>query len=144
MITTATSFYHYTNIKVNLTKSVIATINTQSNNSSIIFDHVTLQVIPKNQAFHFLGYWYTVKKKYKPTYKIIQQEIITALDKLRTARITEKQAIYIINTVILTRFNYQIQNTFFPKTNTQNITNQYTKIVKHKANLSSTFSNSTI
>ena len=69
---------------------------------------------------------------------------INAIKKLKYAKITEKQAIYIINTVILTRIAYHIQNSKLPKTICNNITQSYTKIAKHKAGLATSIPNSTM
>src|SRR5438132_975020 len=54
----------------------------------------------------------------------------------------EKQTIYIINTVILTRLSYRILNTFLNLTTMRKITNKYTNIAKHKAELASLVPNS--
>ena len=75
---------------------------------------------------------------------IIKKESFNALNKLQTAKITEKQTIYIINTVILTRLAYRIQNTFFSENSYTQITNKYTNIAKHKAELATSILSSTI
>ena len=46
--------------------------------------------------------------------------------------------------VILTRFAYRTQNTFIPTTTCESITNKYTTIVKYKAGLAKSISNSLI
>ena len=66
------------------------------------------------------------------------------MQKLTRAKITEKQTIYIINSIILTRFAYRTQNTYVGQHKYQNITNKYTNLVKHKAGLARSIPNSTI
>src|SRR6185295_1380459 len=70
--------------------------------------------------------------------------VTNTLKRLQKTQITYKQAIYIINTVILTRIAYQIQNTTLLPTVCKQITNKYTNIIKHKAELASSIPNSTI
>ena len=58
-----------------------------------------------------------------PVQKIIVNKISDALLLLKKAIITEKQAIYIINTVILTRLEYRSQNYILNENKCENLTN---------------------
>ena len=66
------------------------------------------------------------------------------VDILNTKNITDKQASYIINKVIIPTLEYQIQNIVIPLIIYQKILSKYLIIVKHKASHSKIFSNSTI
>src|SRR5439155_24183309 len=59
----ASSFFTLTNIKVNPTKSVLATINSEQY-SEIVFDNTILHSINKPEAFRFLSYWYSTTKQH--------------------------------------------------------------------------------
>src|SRR5437868_15211187 len=83
-------------------------------------------------------------KKHKSIHQIILKEITDALSHVKKANITEKQAIYVINSVILARFSYRIQNTFIKSITCQATTNRYTTIVKQKAGLAKSIPNSII
>ncbi|CAG8770141.1 13642_t:CDS:1, partial [Ambispora leptoticha] len=139
----ATSFYNMANIKVNSNKSTL-TINTKMNNMQITFNQQTIQNIPPDQAFRFLGCKFFRTFSYKPTHIIITDEITAAIQKLQHAKIIDKQAIYIINSVILTRFAYQIQNTFLSSSQLDKITKSYTNLTKHKVEFASTIPSSTL
>ena len=102
IITTATTFYNLTNIQINPTKSVLAT-NITKTTPSIIFNNTSITSIPTKEAFRFLGCWFTIGKRQSPIHQIIMEEATNTIKKLKYAKITEKQAIYIINSVILTR-----------------------------------------
>ncbi|CAG8551177.1 14725_t:CDS:2 [Gigaspora rosea] len=60
------------------------------------------------------------------------------------SKITEKQAIYVINSVILTRTAYRLQVSFLTNKQINYITNYYTSIVKSKARLAKNVPNSFI
>ncbi|CAG8681638.1 531_t:CDS:1, partial [Ambispora leptoticha] len=118
--------------------------NTKTNNAQITFNQQIISNIPPDQAFRFLGCWFSRTLSHKPTHTIITDEITAALRKLRHAKITDKQAIYIINSVILTRFAYRIQNTSFSSSQLDKITKSYTNLAKHKAGFASTIPSSTL
>src|SRR5437868_5653877 len=121
----AQSFYNMANIKVNPSKSILAT-NTSSKTLPdlfIVFNGQTIKAITQSTPFHFLGYWYTINNKQMPVQKIIVNKISDALLLLKKAIITEKQAIYIINTVILTRLEYRSQNYILNENKYKNLIN---------------------
>ena len=76
--------------------------------------------------------------------KFLIKDITSNLNKIKFAKITDKQAIYIINNVILTRAAYQMQSTYLSKRSCNSITNIYTNIVKQKARLARSTPNSTL
>src|SRR6185295_1817806 len=139
----ATTFFQLTNIQVNPDKSILAAI-TKISQPEIQFNNTVIKAIDMKASFRFLGCWYTANKRHTSNQKIIKEEVTNSLKRLQRTQITDKQAIYIVNTVILTRIAYQIQNTTLSSTVCKQITNKYTNIVKHKAGLASSIPNSTI
>ena len=101
----ASSFYQLVNIKVNPQKSVLAT-NSTDQNTYIKYNDTTLYNISPHTAFRFLGCWFSCTESSQPIHQIITDEIEFALNKLNRAHITDKQYIYIVNSVILTRLAY--------------------------------------
>src|SRR5437868_2296403 len=103
----ADSFYHLTNIRVNPTKSVLITNTpTQPNTKhNISYLDTTLDALDSNTPFKYLGAWFSTSNKPTPVQKIINKKIRTCINKLQLAHITEKQAIYIINSVIIPRLS---------------------------------------
>jgi len=72
IVNTATTFFQLTNIQVNPTKSVLATITKQPN-PEISFNNTKIKSINTKTCFRFLGCWYTTGKQHIPVYKIIKE-----------------------------------------------------------------------
>src|SRR6185437_7959 len=96
IISTATSFYDLTNIKVNPMKSTLAT-NLPDQNAHISFWNTPIYNIDKTKAFRFLGCRFTRTPKHHLIHKM--REALADIQKIQHAKITEKQIIYIINAV---------------------------------------------
>jgi len=69
-----------------------------------------------NISFKFLGCWFTATLQYTTQTKLIQQEALGLNNILKTKNITDKQATYIINTVIIPTLEYRIHNIVLPYT----------------------------
>jgi ribonuclease HI len=141
IINTATSFYSMTDIQVNPNKSVFAT-NSKSN--SITFSNVTLRSIPVSQPFKYLGCWFSLDNKQTQQTKIIQEESFQLINIANTKKITDKQIIYIINTVIIPTLEYRIHNIILSQTICKGILAKCLTVAKHKSNLSRSIPNSTM
>ena len=131
----AESFYKFTRIRVNPTKSVLAT-NSTLIDKTIKLNNETIIAVKKDKLFKYLGAWFSLSCNPSKKQKIIITEARSSLNKLQYALITEKQAIYIINSVIIPRITYQLYSTFLSLSQLTSLTRSYTNIVKHKAKLS--------
>ena len=131
IINIATSFYQMADIQVNPHKSLFITNNNSSHNISFL--NCNIPRIPKNQPFKFLGCWFTLDNKISKQIQLIQEEIFQLVNIASTKKITDKQIIYIINTVIIPTLEYRIHNIVLSRT-----------VAKHKANLSQSIPNSTM
>lgn len=96
ILNTATTFYKYNNIKVNPTKSFLLT-NSATQDPSIVFDNTKIKALKRNEPLKYLGTWFTSFKSPKYVQKNIIAKMMTNIKKLQLSKITEKQAIYIIN-----------------------------------------------
>ena len=134
ILQTATSFYHLNNIKVNPSKSSLIT-NAPSDNTSITFGYTNIQALPANSPLKYLGAWFTTNKNHRSIQKIIIAEINASLRRLHYAKITEKQAIYIINHVIIPRFKYRLYSSYLSHNQLNSLRQTMTTLVKHKAKL---------
>ena len=142
IIATATSFYHMADIQINPTKSILT-----SNTSSIApihFFNSSLTPIPANQPFKFLGCWFTLNNSHTKQSQLIYDEAIQLINITGTKRITDKQAIYITNTVIIPTIEYRLHNIILKRSTCDNILSKYLTMIKHKAKLSRTSPNSTM
>src|SRR6185295_6753077 len=76
--------------------------------------------------------------------QLIYDEAIQLINITDTKRITDKQAIYITNTVIIPTIKYRLYNIILKHSTCDNIFSKYLTMVKHKAKLSHTSPNSTM
>src|SRR5260364_384290 len=90
------------------------------------------------------GVWFSRGKNNTSVHNKILQEAKSAIKRLRMAKIIAKQAIYIINSVIISRFSYRIQNTYLPQSKLKQLDGQLSNIVKHKAQLARGVPSSTL
>ena len=144
IVNSAESFYNMANITVNPTKSTLATNQTNDPHLSINFANTTIYSIPLKDTFRYLGCWFTLHSHHKYIHNQIIAEATDLIKTIRVKKITEKQTIYIINTVLIPRFSYRTMNTFIHQSNTQSITNSYMQVAKHKAGLALTIPSSTL
>ena len=131
-----------TNIKVNPQKSVL--ISNTKKSYSITFLNSSIQTQPLHTPFKFLGCWFTTNTKTYPQIKLITQEIFEIINTLNTKMITDKQASYIINTVITPILEYRIHNIVLSQSLCNKILAKYLTVAKHKARLAKSTPNSTM
>jgi hypothetical protein len=129
-------------IQVNSHKSLFITDN--NSNYNISFLNCNIPRIPKNQPFKFLGCWFTLDNKISKQIQLIQEEVFQLVNIASTKKITDKQIIYVINTVIIPTLEYRIHNIVLPRTTCAKILAKYLTVAKHKANLSRSIPNSTM
>src|ERR1043165_7656492 len=129
------------NIQINSAKSVFITNQLQF---STQFFNSTLTLIPLNQPFKFLGCWFTLNNKQTAQIKIIQEETLQLTNIASTKKITDKQIVYIINTVIIPTLEYRLHNIVLPHSVYNNILAKYLTVVKHKSHLAHSISNSSM
>ena len=55
ILKTVTSFFYLTNIKVNLSKSILSVTNSHNTNSSISFNNILIQAVQLKKAFCILS-----------------------------------------------------------------------------------------
>src|SRR5260364_230992 len=118
-----------TNITVNPKKSILITKNTKEKDLNIIYKKTKIEALDPKEACRILGCWFSAGTSTKSITQIIREEAENAIRRLQRSRITEKQAVYIINMVILARLSYRIQNIVLPKTISEAITRKYTAVV---------------
>src|SRR6185437_5991599 len=131
----ATSFYEMANIRVNPSKSILIHNSKDTQNSSLTFQDQIIKNIDRNEPFRYLGVWFSRGKSNTCVHNKILHEAKSAIKRLRLAKITAKQAVYIINSVVMARFSYRIQSTYMPPSKLKQLDSQLTAIVRYKAQL---------
>src|SRR5260364_286411 len=134
ILNTANSFYKLTNITVNPTKSILVT-NAKTDNKSIDFNNQTIMAINNNKPFKYLGAWFSLNPNPSPTQKTIISEFKQCIRRMQKAIITEKQAIYLINNVLITRLAYKLYSSYLSSNQLDTLTRLYSNLVKSKAKL---------
>ena len=144
MISIAESFYTMANIQVNPSKSILSTNLKVNNYTPIIFNNHVLPLWPSYQPFKFLGYWFTLDNKQSKQTCLLITESSQLINIARTKKITDTQARYIINNVIIPTIEYRIQNIVINRSACNKILSHHIGLVKHKAKLSRTIPTSTL
>src|SRR5260364_295467 len=134
ILNTTMTFYKYNNIKVNPTKSFLLT-NSATQNPSIEFDNIKIKALKRNEPLKYFGAWFTLHKLPKYVQKLIMAEMLTNIKKLQLSKITEKQAIYIINRVLIPRLQYRLYSSYLKPSQLTMLTRACTNIVRNKAKL---------
>src|SRR6185437_13171132 len=142
ILNTASSFYQMANIKVNPQKSTL--ISNSIHTPSISFLHQNIQCQTPKTPFKFLGCWFSILSKSTIQSKLITQEAFELINTLDTKQITDKQACYIINNVIIPILEYHIHNDILPYSTCNKILSKYLTVAKHKARLAKNTPNSTM
>jgi hypothetical protein len=109
--------------------------NSTDSDNSILFDGEQLITINNRKPFKYLGAWFSTNKRPTLVQKEIMAEVTINLKKLHFANITEKQAIYIINSVIIPRFLYRLYSSFLTSAQANTLNKMCTQLVKQKAKL---------
>src|ERR1043165_9802152 len=138
----ASSFYHMTDIQINPIKSIL--VSNTSSTDELSFFASSIKPIPASQPFKFLGCWFTLNGSMSKQSQIIQDEATQLINITNTKKITGKQAAYIINTVIIPTIEYRLHNIILLQSTCNNILSKYLSVVKHKSNLSRSFSNNSM
>ena len=86
-------------------KSILLHNNTKDNNP-IIFQNHHIHNLPHNKTLRFLGTYIDHTKQNSVVAKQLLKLFNQQLSKLKYSHITEKQAIYIINVILLAQFKY--------------------------------------
>ncbi|CAG8856929.1 33138_t:CDS:1, partial [Gigaspora margarita] len=94
-----------------------------------------IQALPVNSPLKYLGAWFTTNNNHRYIQKLIIAKINASLHRLQYAKITEKQAIYIINHVIIPRFKYRLYSSYLNHNQLNTLRQTMTTLVKHKAKI---------
>ena len=110
IISIAESFYNMANIQVNPSKSILATNHKPDIYIPTIFNNQALPLHLARQPFKFLGCWFTLDNKQTQQTQLIKSESTQLINIAKRKQITNTQARYIINTVIIPTIEYRLQN----------------------------------
>jgi len=154
----ANSFYDLNNISVNNDKAVIITNQTNSitidlelghstqlslfNNNTQLSQIYRIKTILPSQSTRVLGVWFNSQCNKSFVINQVRSEIRTDTRIMKHKILTDKQLLYIYNTVIIPKLEYRTQLSCLTKNDCFNLQFPYRTLFKHKLKLSKTCPNS--
>jgi len=104
---------------------------------------VALKPRHPNSSTRILGVWFNLNNNKRFVINQIKEEIInlSRTIKMKCNYITDKQALYIFNMLIIPKIEYRSQITVLKETQCNNIMKPYRKVFKHKLKFASTAPN---
>ncbi|KAG9319317.1 hypothetical protein KVV02_004694, partial [Mortierella alpina] len=133
----AMEFYGINQIEVNPNTSELMVINPPENlsayNIEIGGDRVVMQ--PKTVAIRTLGVWVSTDGKNEFTLRMVKQEMAVFCSILARKVITDKQAIYLVNNVLIPRLLYRLTLVILSAHAVTSIVSKYRSIIRHKLGL---------
>ena len=118
MLKIADSFYILNDIKINKNKSILMTNEPKPNDEGSTLctlsfgrEDIKIKPTPKNESVRYLGVWFNMTLNKSFVINQTKNELYSTSDKLRRKHITDKQMVYVFNTVILPRIEYWTQVT---------------------------------
>jgi ribonuclease HI len=140
-------FYKANDSQVNGEKSILITINNKN------LEPATVEVGPNREKVveldrsshaRFLGVWIGNKNQKRDAAKRALEEISAIYNVLHSKWMTEKQAEYIINRVLIPRIEYRVQHSEMSWNTCNSLTKRIRKLVRNKAAIVSTLPNSAV
>jgi hypothetical protein len=142
----AAIFYRANNSQINSKKSVLIAINASKDNlnHSVLIgpNKEILQKTEENEFARYLGIWLGEKDHKKYTINLVQREIFHITQALKYKKTTDKQILYILNRMLISRIEYRIQHYFISENKCKKLTAKYMGKFKNAINISKTCANS--
>ena len=140
-------FYKANDSQINGEKSVLITINNKNSkpaNVQVGPNNETVVELDRSSHSRFLGIWIGNKNQIRDSTQRALEEVTTICNVLRSKWMTEKQAEYIINRVLIPRIEYRIQHSEMSWNTCDNLTKRIRKLLRNKAAIVNTLPNSAV
>ena len=148
ILNTASQFYNMCDIEINSKKTeVIYYKPTEIPPTTELYIRTTsnqIQILPPNICTKYLGLYINANGTFNTQLNKIRSDITLISNLLNRKCIIDKQAIYIINQVLIPAFEYRSQLFIVSKTECNKLMRQLKKVVKSKARLSLSFPDSVL
>ncbi|KAG0074894.1 hypothetical protein BGZ93_004372, partial [Podila epicladia] len=133
----ATSFFKLNGVQINAKKTVLIAINNSDKGTPLSFGTPAEEIQPlgRNEDTRILGVFVSTTGSPTPTTQRIATATDTMCNILRRKAITDRQAAYIINSVLLPQILYRSTLTILPASTVNTITGKYTKLCKSKSHM---------
>src|SRR4051812_28908007 len=111
----ASEFYQINNIDINTNKTISIVLNdTKATNFQLKIKHQLIQHLDIEESERYLGIYLNHQGIKNPTMAIINREIVNTIQNIKRKAITDKQAHYIIHSVLYPIIEYRSQATYLP------------------------------
>src|SRR5436305_9531016 len=108
----ATIFYRANDSQINNKKSILIIINAlEKDSNKTIFigpNKEALKKTDENEFIRYLGVWIGEKDHKKFTINLLQRKIAHIIQTLKYKKLMDKQALYILNRVLIFRLEYRM------------------------------------
>jgi len=131
----ALDFFQLNAIEINPKKTELITINPSHEDTSITVGGTVVQSHSPTAAVRSLGVWFTADGRPRTTATLVVNEVQATCSILARRAITDKQAIVIVNNVLIPRVLYRMAVTVLPASTIKSIVARYTSVVRQKFGL---------
>ena len=148
ILRTATEFFKINDIEVNTNKTKVITINATAENrrKSLTFgdQNAKLKILKANEGTRILGVWFSEDGRLATHKAKLQEKVDNTVDTIKGKRITDKQAAYIIQRVLIPALEYMLNICVLSQQECKNLETKYITLLKHKCGLARSAPNSLI
>ena len=131
----AAEFYRINDIEINTQKSAAIVINPRKTTTTLTLQNGIVPILKPGEATRYLGIYISSEGINKPTIAKVKEEINYITNKIGGKAITDKQAHYLIHTVLHPIIEYRTQTTFLTNSKCKEWDRKIRKAFKKKAKL---------
>src|SRR6266480_1385303 len=132
-------FYKANDSQVNGKKSVLIAINSPKKDpNKVVYigsSREPLKKLDENDFTRYLGIWLEEKDQKKFIINLLQREIFQVTQALGKKKATDKQVLYILNRVLISRIEYRAQYCFLQERECKKLTAKYIGKFKNTINI---------
>ncbi|CAH1768945.1 3700_t:CDS:2, partial [Entrophospora sp. SA101] len=132
----ADEFYEINNIKVNKNKYMLISNQCKSGEEIILNNNTKIKATGAKESFRFLGVWFNLDQNKKYVKNQVKQEIYKTVNIMKYKRLTDKQLVYIFNSVVLPKIEYKLQTTVLTPNEANDMMKPYRKLFKNRLGIS--------
>jgi len=135
IVALAIAFFLLNAIEINPKKTELIVLNSSEADPAITVGNTVVHAHDPKVAVRSLGVWFTADGKPTATKTLVINEANVMCSILERRAITDKQAIFIVNNVLIPRVLYRMAVTILPPSTIRSIVARYTDMVRKKIGL---------
>jgi len=135
IVNIAKEFFEINKIEINPKKTEMIIIHSNKENPHVKLGNDIVSALPPGTAARMLGVWFSADGRNQYTKNLVLSEVSNICSILARKAVTDKQAIYIVNNVLIPRILYRLATVILPPKMIAKITSQYTGTIRSKIGL---------